>query len=199
MSNRTLLIGSANREKAAELAVILNGLPWVVRTLQDFPAVDEAVESGATFAENAVIKARRYCERFGVCCVADDSGLEAAALGGAPGVYSARYAGPGCTYADNNAKLLRELAAAGGENRAARFVCCAAFAAPGEEPHVEFGTVEGRIAMECLGTNGFGYDPLFIPEGYEKTFGELAPEVKHAISHRGRAFRALRRYLEARA
>lgn len=190
-----LLIGSRNRKKAAELAELLAGLPWDVKSLADFFPVPEPVEDGATFEENAVEKAVYYADRLCVWCVADDSGLVVDALGGAPGVYSARYAGPGCNDADNNAKLLAALADVPDPLRTARFVCCAVVARPGGEPHLEKGVVEGRVGFECRGRLGFGYDPLFIPEGNDKTFGEMTLAEKHAISHRGRAFRKLRDYL----
>ncbi len=194
--DRVLLIGSGNRDKAAELAELLVGLPWAVRGLNDFPAIDEPEEDGDTFEENALKKARHYSQAFQVCCVADDSGLQVDALGGAPGVYSARYAGPNGAYADNNAKLLAALKDVPEEKRTARFVCCAAFVSPDGTTHSVFGKVEGRIALSPRGTNGFGYDPLFIPEEMALTFGELNGDAKHAISHRGRAFRQLRAFLE---
>ena len=194
-----LLIGSGNRDKARELAHLLEGLPWDVKDLADFPAVPEPEEDGATFEENATKKARFYSEHFGVACVADDSGLEVDALDGAPGIYSARYAGEGCTYADNNEKLLDALEEYLWHERTARFVCCAAFARPGGDPHVVRGTVEGHIAMEGFGENGFGYDPLFVPEGEARTFGEMTPKEKHKLSHRGRAFAQIRAYLEGLA
>jgi XTP/dITP diphosphohydrolase len=198
MTERVLLIGSGNRDKAAELAELLDGLPWVVRSLRDYDPVEEPEEDGATFAENALKKARYYGERFGVACVADDSGLVVDALDGAPGVYSARYAGEDCTYADNNAKLLRALDGVPPDRRTARFVCCAAVVFEDETVRLETGTVEGRIADACRGERGFGYDPLFIPQGHDRTFAEITPAEKHAISHRGRAFRQVRAYLETR-
>ncbi len=196
---KQLLIGSANQEKARELAELLHGLPWEVKSLADFPPVPEPEEDGVTFEENAVKKARYYSERFGIACVADDSGLETDALGGAPGVYSARYAGLPADYDRNNAKLLKELGDTPWHERTARFVCCAAFVEPGGEPHVEYGTVEGHIATACFGSNGFGYDPLFVPNGHDRTFGEMPPEKKHSLSHRGEAFRKMRTYLEGLA
>lgn len=196
---RDLVIGSGNHDKAAELRLLLDGLPWTVKTLADYPEVREPEETGATFEANALLKARYYSEEFGVPSVADDSGLEVDALDGAPGVYSARYAGPGCTYDDNNRKLLNALADVPEDQRTARFVCCAAFVTPEGEEHVLRGTVEGVVAPECRGSNGFGYDPLFIANGYEHTFGEIAAEEKHKVSHRGRAFRALSEYLAQRA
>ncbi len=192
-----LLIGSGNQDKARELAHLLEGLPWDVKSLPDFPPVSEPEEDGTTFKENAIKKARYYGEHFGVACVADDSGLEVDALEGAPGIFSARYAGAGCTYADNNEKLLGALENYPWHERTARFVCCAALILPGSDPHVVRGTVEGHIAMECFGANGFGYDPLFVPEGHARTFGEMSAEEKHKLSHRGRAFSAIRAYLES--
>lgn len=194
-----LLIGSGNRDKARELAQILEGLPWEVKSLKDFSEVEEPVEDADSFEANAVLKARYYGGKFGVACVADDSGLSVDALNGAPGVYSARYAGEGCTYDDNNEKLLDALAENIWPERTARFVCCAAFLMPGGDPHTEIGTVEGHISMEPFGDNGFGYDPVFVPQGHDRTFGEMTPAEKHKLSHRGEAFRKLRAYLESLA
>ncbi len=192
----SLLLGTGNRDKAAEVAEWLKGLPWVVKSLADFPTAPEPVEDGDTFEANALKKALYYAERFNVLCVADDSGLVVDALDGAPGVYSARYAGEACSYADNNAKLLRALEGTAESQRTARFMCCAAIAPPGQEPHVELGTIEGRIGLSCRGANGFGYDPLFIPEGSDRTFAEMSRAEKQAISHRGRAFLKVRAYLQ---
>lgn len=193
----TLLIGSGNKGKAAELAELLEGLPWDVKGLADFPMVPEPVEDAGTFDGNAIKKAAYFSECFNVCCVADDSGLVVDALGGAPGVYSARYAGPACNDADNRAKLLGALEGVPEERRTARFMCCAVFLRPGQPPHIETGTVEGRITFECRGELGFGYDPLFVPEGFDETFGQIEPARKHQVSHRGRALRKLRAYLES--
>lgn len=194
-----LLIGSGNRDKARELAELLQGLPWEVRSLKDFPAVAEPVEDGRTFEENALKKARYYGRHFNVACVADDSGLEVDYLDGAPGVYSARYAGEQCSYADNNRKLLKALEGAPWHERTARFCCCAAFVAKEEgEPFLTRGTVRGHIAVAPSGSEGFGYDPLFVPEGEERTFAEMKPAEKHALSHRGRAFAKIQTYLRNR-
>lgn len=194
-----LLIGSGNRGKAAELAGLLEGLPWEVRCLADYaPAaapVPPPVEDGLTFEENAVKKAAYFSEVFWVACLADDSGLVVDAIGGAPGIYSARYAGEAADDKANNAKLLAELDGVAEGERTARFVCYAAFVRPGEPPHVENGVAEGRIGFKPRGTGGFGYDPLFIPEGYTRTFGEMAPAEKKLISHRGRALQKMRAYL----
>lgn len=193
----TLLIGSGNRDKTRELAALLNGLPWDVVGLQDYPEVDEPVEDGATFEDNALLKARYYGETFGVACVADDSGLEVDALNGAPGVYSARFAGENCSYTDNNKKLLEALKDVPEAQRGARFVCCAALLLPDREPFIVRGTVEGRIAPALTGEAGFGYDPLFIPTGETRSFAQMKPEEKHAMSHRGEAFRRVHAHLEA--
>lgn len=193
----TLVIATGNKDKARELAELLKGLAWEVRSLADFPPVAEPEETGQTFEENALLKARYYSAALGgVACVADDSGLEVDALGGAPGIYSARYAGAGCTYADNNDKLLDALADFAWHERTGRFVCCAAFHGADGTEHTSRGTVEGHISMECFGDNGFGYDPLFVPEGEDRTFGEMSPKEKHELSHRGRAFAQLRAWLE---
>ncbi len=199
MEAEPLLIGSGNRDKAAELRTLLADLPWNVTSLADLSPIEEPEETGETFEANALLKAHYYAAHAGVSCVADDSGLEVDALEGAPGVYSARYAGEQCSYADNNAKLLGALEGMPAEKRTARFVCVAAFATLEGESFTVRGTVEGRIAFACAGANGFGYDPLFIARGESRTFGEMAPEEKHAISHRGRAFRALRDMLAQRA
>jgi len=191
--SRELVVASGNRDKAAEVAKLLADTSWRIRTLADYPPIEAPVEDGETFEENALLKARYYAAAVGAPCVADDSGLEVDALNGAPGVFSARYAGEGCSYADNNAKLLRELAAHSGKaSRQARFRCCAAYVDPDGTELVAEGAVEGHIAAEPRGANGFGYDPVFIPEGFDATFGELPPETKHAISHRGRALQQLR-------
>jgi len=191
-----LLIGSRNRGKAAELAGLLEGLPWEVRCLADYAPVPPPVEDGLTFEENAIKKAVYFSESFGVACLADDSGLVVDAIGGAPGIYSARYAGETADDKANNAKLLAELEAVAEAERTARFVCCAAFVRPGEPPHVETGVAEGRIGFKPRGAGGFGYDPLFIPEGHTRTFGEMEAAEKKLISHRGLALQKMRSYLE---
>ena len=195
---RNLLIGSANLNKARELAALLEGLPWKVLSLRDFPDSEAPEETGASFAENAALKARYYADAFQVACVADDSGLVVDALDGEPGVFSARYAGEDADDGANNEKLLDALEEIAWHERTARFLCCAAFCAPGEEVHREEGEVCGHIAVAPFGDNGFGYDPLFVPDGYEMTFAEMEAAEKHAISHRGRAFAKMRAWLETR-
>lgn len=197
MTPRKLLIGSANTDKADELRQLLRGLPWQVIGLSDVPEVAPPEEDGVTFQANALKKAQYYSDCFNLDCVADDSGLEVDALDGAPGVFSARYAGEVCSYSDNNQKLLDALRDVPEAERTARFVCCAALVLRNGEFNIEIGTVEGRIAEAPRGSFGFGYDPIFIPDGHTRTFGEMTPEEKHALSHRGRAFEQMRDYLAA--
>ena len=194
-----LLVATHNAGKVRELARLLADLPLRLRLLSEFGGIPEAVESGATFAENAALKATHYCARSGLLTLSDDSGLVVDALGGRPGVYSARYAGPGATYAERMRRLLGELAAAGDSERSARFVCVIAVADPstGEVKTFE-GVCEGRIAREPRGTQGFGYDPLFVPEGHAQTFGELPDEIKRDISHRARALAKAAGFLAGR-
>ncbi len=195
-----LVIASANTDKAAEIAEILGTVPdlELVPRPASVPDVDE---TGATLVENARLKARALAEATGLAAVADDTGLEVEALDGAPGVYSARFAGERATYADNVAKLLRVLDETGArtpERRRARFRCVAFVAEPdGTELWCE-GAVDGTIAPAPTGSSGFGYDPVFAPDGYDgSTFAELTAAEKHRISHRGRAFRALAERLAA--
>jgi XTP/dITP diphosphohydrolase len=194
-----LLIGSGNLKKAQELAALLEGLPWRVLSLRDMPDLPEPEETGASFAENAALKAQYYGDAFQIACIADDSGLSVDCLGGAPGVRSARYAGEHATDEENNAKLLEALSDALWHERGARFVCCAAFYTPGGQVHLETGEIAGHIAVAPYGTLGFGYDPLFVPEGEERTFAQMKQEEKQKISHRGIAFRKMRRFLEERS
>ncbi|MBN2311128.1 MAG: RdgB/HAM1 family non-canonical purine NTP pyrophosphatase [Candidatus Hydrogenedentes bacterium] len=192
-----LLLATGNRHKVAEIQQILQGLSLAIACLADFPPIDAPVEDGHTFEENARKKAVYYSRHLRARCIAEDSGLVVDALNGAPGVFSARYAGPGATDDKNNAKLLDALAGVPKSQRTARYVCCAVLAGPAGILHTETGTVEGCIALAPRGTNGFGYDPLFIPEGHTRTFGELDPAVKQAISHRADAFHKFRAYLES--
>jgi XTP/dITP diphosphohydrolase len=196
-----LVLASANPDKVAEIAEVLSAALDV--ELVPRPAsVPDVEEDGETLLDNARLKARALVAATGTAAVADDTGLEVDALGGAPGVISARYAGADVTYADNVAKLLRELEALpdrGGERRARfRTVALAAFP-DGTEVWTE-GAVEGLILGEPRGTQGFGYDPVFAPrDGDGRSFAEMDADEKHAISHRGRAFRALARSLATRS
>lgn len=182
-----LLVATRNEGKAREFAALLGAAPLRVRSLADFPHAPEVEETGATFAENAALKARAYASATGLWTLADDSGLEVDALGGAPGVFSARYGGL-ATDAGRTARLLEELARTNDRARRARFVCVIALALPpSDRLHLFEGTCEGRIARAPRGTHGFGYDPVFCPDGYRQTFGELPDETKANLSHRARA------------
>ena len=157
------------------------------------PRSPEVEETGETFEENALIKARAVVEAAGTLAVAEDSGIEIDALGGRPGIHSARWAAE----EDWIPRVLRELEATGGRDRSARYVAAVALVRPDGREHVERGTVEGSIAEAPRGTGGFGYDPIFVPdEGDGRTFAEMSAEEKHALSHRGRAFRSLRTVLD---
>jgi len=189
------VVATFTRDKAAELHALLS-LPGVeLVPLADWPGATSPEETGDTLLANARIKARAAVAHTGLPAIADDTGLEVDALDGAPGVHAARYAGPGAGYADNVAKLLRELAGVPPECRTARFrtVCLAAWP-DGRELHAD-GALEGVIAEAPRGANGFGYDPLFVPAGGTRTYAELTDAEKNAISHRARAVQALRAIL----
>jgi len=185
-----LLVATNNRGKVREYAELLDGL--AVRLT--FPAREglslEVEETGETFAENAILKARAYAEASGLLTLADDSGLEVDALDGAPGVRSARYSGPGASDEDRYRLLLRRLAGVPAEGRTARFRCVVALATPEGEVQTAEGRCEGVIGFEPRGTHGFGYDPVFYMPDRGQTMAELLPEVKNRISHRARAARA---------
>ena len=187
-----LVVATRNRHKTREIQLIL-GPRFKVRDLGAHPDVSEIRESGTSFEENAKIKALAASRQLPALVIADDSGLEVEALGGAPGIYSARYAGTNATDRDKIDKLLGELerVRATDDQRHARFRCVVALARNGNLLGTFEGIVEGRIADEMRGDSGFGYDPIFIPEGFEQTFAELPTEVKNAISHRTKAIRAL--------
>src|SRR4029077_637036 len=187
-----LVVATRNRHKTREIQHIL-GPEFNVRDLGAHPEVSEIRESGTSFEENAKLKALAVSKQLPALVIADDSGLEVDALGGAPGIYSARYAGANATDTDKIGKLLRELARVGAteEGRRARFRCVVALARNGNLLGTFEGIVEGSIADEARGDSGFGYDPIFIPDGFEQTFGELPTEVKNTISHRAKAIRAL--------
>lgn len=183
-----LLLASNNRGKLRELQEILSGSGVEVLTPQAIGGIPEVEESGSTFAENAILKATQVAAATGLSVCADDSGLEVVALGGEPGVRSARYAGPGASDADRCAKLLNRLA--GVSDRRARFVCVIAVATPAGLVGTAEGEVRGRLIDAPRGHNGFGYDPLFVPDGHTETFAELDGPAKERISHRGNALRA---------
>jgi len=187
-----LVVATRNRDKTREIQPIL-GPAFSVRDLGAHPEVSEIRESGTSFEENAKLKALAASKQLAALVIADDSGLEVDALGGAPGIYSARYAGANATDTDKIDKLLRELARvrATEDGRRARFRCVVALARNGNLLGTFEGIAEGSIADEARGDSGFGYDPIFIPEGLKQTFGELPTEVKNTISHRAKAIRAL--------
>lgn len=191
-----LLLATGNQGKVRELRDLFAVLPIDLLDLNDFDSVEEVSETGSTFEENAVLKASGYARQTGVWALADDSGLEVAALGGAPGVYSARFAGAETGYDIKIAALRRQIDAGGETDRRARFVCVMALAAPnGEIRFTAEGICEGTIADAPRGTLGFGYDPVFVPDGFDRTFGELEEGMKQQISHRGRAAAQILRYL----
>lgn len=191
----TLVVATNNPHKLSEIRAII-GRDFVVKGLADIGCRDDIPETADTLAGNAEIKARWVKDRYGFDCIADDTGLEVDALGGAPGVYSARYAGPGHDSGANMAKLLRELEGVPMPDRTARFVTEVALTRPDGSVIFFRGTVEGVITSHPAGNDGFGYDPVFAPvEAPGLTFAEMAPEAKNAISHRGRAIRALADYL----
>ena len=187
-----LVVATRNRHKTREIQHIL-GPEFRVRDLGAHPEVSEIRESGTSFEENAKLKALAASRQLPALVIADDSGLEVDALGGAPGIYSARYAGANATDTDKIDKLLRELARvrATEDGRRGRFRCVVALARNGDLLGTFEGIAEGSIANEARGDSGFGYDPIFIPEGLKQTFGELPTEVKNTISHRAKAIRAL--------
>lgn len=195
---RRLVIATHNAHKTGEFQQLL-GPAWQVEDLRTHPQLPMPEETGTTFEENATIKALSAGSFLGpdVLVVADDSGLEVDALQGRPGIHSARYAGPGAGDRGNLEKVLTELAAAGaqGPTRRARFQCVLVLARGAEKVAAFSGSVEGRMAEQVEGAGGFGYDPAFIPEGYEETFGQLPPEVKNGMSHRARALVKLMAYL----
>ncbi|MDA8244432.1 MAG: RdgB/HAM1 family non-canonical purine NTP pyrophosphatase [Elusimicrobia bacterium] len=188
---RTLVIATFNAHKLREIRAILPGLPAELKALSEFPGAVPAEEDGATLLENAVKKAAAAARFTGCWALADDTGLEVDALGGAPGVRSARYAGEEADPARNSSRLLAELAGRPAERRSARFVCVVALASPSGEVATARGVLEGRIAGAPRGGNGFGYDPLFEPAGSSRTLAELSEEEKNAASHRAAALRNL--------
>lgn len=191
-----LVFATSNAHKTEEVAAILGG-QWQVTDLRSHPGVTLDEETGDTFEANAIIKAVSGSRQLpGLLVLADDSGLEVDALGGAPGVRSARYAGENATAADNREKLKSELNRKLQYTRfAGRFQCCMVLARDGEVLHVTHGVVEGQLITREQGEGGFGYDPLFIPEGFRDTFGVLPAETKNQLSHRARALAAMKQKL----
>lgn len=193
---RTILIATTNRGKLREARAILADLPVALVTLEAHPNTPEAVEDADTFEGNAARKALHYAGLTQSWTLADDSGLVVDTLGGAPGVHSARYAGPARDAAANNAKLIAALSATPEEDRAARFCCAVALANPAEVLAVVLGVWEGVIIDEARGTNGFGYDPHFFFPSVGMTAAQMSPDQKNSLSHRGQALRAIRPHVE---
>lgn len=190
---KTIFLASGNPHKIEELKQMIQPLGIELKSTFDFPDAHEVVEDQPDLEGNALKKAGYWLNETGIPSLADDTGLEVDALQGAPGVYSARYAGENVTYDDNVEKLLREMA--GKSGRKARFRTVIAFC-DGKEEHLFEGVCEGEITTQRKGKKGFGYDPVFQPEGYDHTFAELSAEEKNKISHRGRAFQKFLAYLK---
>lgn len=188
-----VVLASHNAKKLAELRRIVaeSGAGLEVLGLDDVEAYPEPAETERSFEGNALIKAREAVRRTGLAAIADDSGIEVDVLNGMPGVRSARWAGPQHDDADNLKLLLAQTDDVPDDARAAQFHAAVALCTPGGFEHVEHGVMPGRLARTPRGANGFGYDPIFIPEGYDRTTAELSPEQKDAISHRGKALRAI--------
>jgi XTP/dITP diphosphohydrolase len=183
-----IVLATRNQHKKQELVALLSGSGITIRTLDDFPEAPEVVEDGDTCEANAMKKAVEIAGYTGLPAVADDTGLEVDALGGRPGAFAARYAGENASYEDNCRKLLHELRGVPPAQRGARFVTVAAIAFPGGKTMSAKGVLDGVIAESAVGSNGFGYDPVFVLPEYNQTLGQLPPDVKNRISHRARAF-----------
>ncbi len=200
-----VVLATHNQHKAEEIATILSGVPVELVSLGEFPDAPDVDETGDTLEANALLKADSAVNLTGLASAADDTGLFVDALGGAPGVRSARFAGPECSYQKNNAKLLADLAhladleGLAQEARTARFECVVALVVPRKPPLFFKGVLPGRIVEVPRGQNGFGYDPLFKPDGMDTTLAEISAEAKNAISHRCIAFRRLGDLLRASA
>ncbi len=194
-----IVLATRNKKKVEEIRRITADLPVTILSLADFPDCPETVEDADTFEGNAKKKAIEVCRCTGKPALADDSGLEVDALGGKPGVYSARYAGgtgPGQDIR-NNEKLLAELRSVPDDKRGARFACCIAIAFPGDKSVTFFGYAKGSITREPRGKTGFGYDPVFTPEGHKRTFAEMSAEEKDSLSHRGKALEKTAEFLHS--
>jgi len=194
-----VVLATRNRHKAGEIAAILTGVSVELVSLADVPGAPEVEETGETLEANALLKAESAAKHSGLAAAADDTGLFVDALDGAPGVSSARFAGPERDFRKNNVRLLAELEGLSPGKRTARFECVVALVIPGRPPFFFKGVLPGRIVEVPRGANGFGYDPVFQPEDMETTLAELSAEAKNAISHRCIAFRRLGDFLKASA
>ena len=196
MRNKSILIATKNKGKVKEFVELFANYGYSVKTLLDFPEIEDVEETGVTFKENALLKADTISRELDCIVLADDSGLEVDALDGAPGVYSARFAGEHGNDQKNNEKLLEALKGLPKEKREANFHCSLALVAPNRTPLVVEGTVDGYILEEPRGENGFGYDPLFFVPVFDKGMAELISEEKNKISHRANAIKQLESHLE---
>lgn len=194
---KEIIIATKNKGKVKDFELLFNKYDITVKSLLDLSTdIEDIEETGTTFEENAAIKAETICQMLNIPVIADDSGIEIDALNGAPGVYSARYAGTDKDDEANNQKVLAQLKDIPSSNRTARFVCVLAIAVPTKATVFKRGECEGTIGLEPLGENGFGYDPLFYPLGYDKTMAQMTPEEKNKISHRKKALVQLEDWLK---
>lgn len=193
---RTIVVASHNPGKVHELIDLLAPLGLEIKAAKDL-GLPEPEETGTTFLANAMLKARAATAQSGLTALADDSGLSVLALDGAPGIHSARWAGAEKNFARAMQRVERELKESGAQDYSARFVCALALAKPDGKIHAFEGEVRGQLNFPPRGTKGFGYDPIFVADGMQESFGEIEPVQKHAISHRARAFAKLRKYLES--
>ena len=191
-----LLIATTNPHKVNEIGAILNDLPITLKTLEDFPDIPIAEETGSTFAENAREKALHYARATGLLTMAEDSGFEVDALNNEPGIYSARYLRPDAAYPERFDAIYQALRTRNLATSAARFVCALALASDRTIEFETTGVVEGQVAERPAGSRGFGYDPIFRYPPFGRTFGEVSPEEKASVSHRGEAVRGLKAHLE---
>lgn len=197
---KQFVLATGNAHKIVELKTILaqevEGFDADALVSHKELGIDDPVEDGKTFAENALIKARHVCAKTGKYAIADDSGLSVEIMGGAPGIFSARWSGKHGQDEANNELLLKQMGDIKPENRKAKFVAAAALVCPDGREFTEIGEVEGTLLFEPVGENGFGYDPIFMPDGFDKSFAELGPEVKNEYSHRKRAFTKLAAHIQ---
>ena len=195
---KRIIFATTNKDKVREVKMMLEGFEVELCTMKEAGVDVDIVEDGTTFEENAIIKAKTIMEMTGEIALADDSGLEVDYMDGAPGIYSARFLGEDTSYDVKNNYIIDKLKDAKGSERSARFVCAMAAAFPNGDIETCRGTIEGVIAYEQKGANGFGYDPIvYVPE-YEMTTGEMAPELKNSISHRGKALEQMKEVLRRR-
>lgn len=190
-----IVIATRNNDKLKEIKALFKDLGVKISSLNDYASIPEIKETGKTFRENSLIKASKAAKLTGKLTLADDSGLEVKILNGRPGVYSSRFAGENVTYKDNNLKLLKSLEGVPRNRRGARFVCNVAIVEPAGRVIFIEKYCQGAISFKPKGNFGFGYDPLFIPRGYKKSFAELKPQTKNRLSHRGKAFKEARTVL----